>query len=597
MEEEQEEIPEREPELPRPIILQENNEDETAERIVDNEEQERNEETNVKEREVYSYIIHGTIDTDESKIDDDETLEARKKYIYDLRYWAWKRLNAELKINQNNVHWDNVLAYNYRHSSDSIWSKMFSPPVYWSPLETLGDVVSRVNEAGIFGKYDFENVELTEANVSIIRTIARQLYVNNTVLLYGFSVGGLVVQRICEILNVCVKNDKLSELILGLILEKDNLKTFKVATFGSIYIAPLSRVKNINLVNYMMVDDVVTRTNFFEFGLGFTVPLSEKFDEEDGELGYIMNKKNERLYQYMIYKDTNVFFLEKWTTSWLLTNHKEEVHKKNFIQYRINELKQAFSKHNPKYDLLFNKLLKNHVASIYKLPFVERENEEEVAVSTTESVEPVTIINITISQPVDTVEELIETAVTFTPDFYEEERNYISERARKTRIENKLRESQQAKYEYEEAQQRILEQGLARAERARRRRGDEVINTPVDKGIRLRRRNAMKQIQEEINDISHHTADNILELHQTQEKPIIIAEEPEEDMLDFSLILGQIEAKAMFLKGDGLLSFRKLTNDAIDRGKRNRDRIPEASSMEIAGGAFRRKKFQNIQPL
>jgi hypothetical protein len=77
-----------------------------------------------------------------------------------------------------------------------------------------------------------------------------------------------------------------------------------------------------------------------------------------------------------------------------------------------------------------------------------------------------------------------------------------------------------------------------------------------------------------------------LELHQKQEKPIILAEEPEQDMLDFSFILGQIEAKAMFLKGDGLVSFRLLTNEAIDRGKRNRGRIPEASSVEAAGGGY-----------
>jgi len=544
----------------------------------------------LQENEVYAYIIHGTMDSDESKIDNDEALDMRKKYIYDLRYWAWKRLNAELKPHHSQVQWDNVMAYNYRHSSDSIWSKMFAPPVYWSPVESLGEVVTKINEAGLFGKYDFENAELTEANVSIVRTIAKQVNSDNTVLLYGFSVGGLVVQRICEILNVCVKNSRLSQLILGLVLDYDKLERLKVATFGSIYISPIERVDFIDIMNYMMVDDVVTRTNLFEFGLGFTVPLSDEFEEEDGDTGYLLNGKDERLYQFMIYEDTNLMFLEKWTTSWLFVNEKEEVSRKNFIQYKINELKSAFSKHNPKYDLLFNKLLKAHTYSLYDLQFIEHENVPVAAAAEVPAAPVGAQINVEIVQPetVETVEELIRGTVTFTPDFYTEERNYVSEQARRTRINNKLRESQQAKQAYDEAQQRILEQEEQRNERARRRRGDEIISTQVDKGIRLRRRNAIKQIQEEINDISHHAADNILALHETQSKPIIAAEEPEQDMLDFSFILGQIEAKAMFLKGEGLTNFRSLTSSAIDRGIKNRVRIPQAASAAAAGGGSKK---------
>jgi hypothetical protein len=538
----------------------------------------------LQENEVFTYIIHGTMDSDESKIDNDEALDMRKKYIYDLRYWAWKRLNAELKEHHIPVQWDNVLAYNYRHSSDSIWAKMFAPPVYWSPVESLGEVVSKMNDAGLFGKYDFENAELTEANISIVRTIAKQIQEDKTVLLYGFSVGGLVVQRICEILNICVKNERLSQLILGLVLDYDKLERFKVATFGSIYISPIERVEYIDIMNYMMVDDVVTRTNLFEFGLGFTVPLSDEFEEEDGDIGYLLSGKDERLYQFMIYNESNLMFLEKWSTSWLFVNHKEEVPRKNFIQYKINELKSAFSKHNPKYDLLFNKLLKAHTYSLYDLQFIEHENAANIPeAAPVISAQP---INVSIIQPEGTVEQLVQGTVTFTPEFYTEEKNYITEKSRRTRINNKLKEAKEAKRAYDEEQERLSLQEEQRNERARRRRGDEIITTQVDKGIRLRRRNAIKQIQEEINDISHHAADNILELHQKQEKPIILAEEPEQDMLDFSFILGQIEAKAMFLKGDGLVSFRLLTNEAIDRGKRNRGRIPEASSMEAAGGGI-----------
>jgi hypothetical protein len=260
--------------------------------------------------------------------------------------------------------------------------------------------------------------------------------------------------------------------------------------------------------------------------------------------------------------------------------------KKNFIQYKITELKNAFSRHNSKYDLLFNKLLKAHTHSLYNTPFIERENETAVITPVVPGFVPPQEINIDIIQPEDvrTVEDkIVQGNLDYAPAFTEE-RDYVMEAARRTRINNKLRESQQAKQEYDAEQQRILLQEQQRAERANRRRGDEVISTQVNKGVRLRRRNAIKQIQEEINDISHHTADNILSLHETQNVPIIAAEEPEQDMLDFSMILAQIEAKAMFLKGEGLTNFRLLTTNAIDRGKQNRGRIPQAAAAAAGGG-------------
>jgi len=524
------------------------------------------EEEVLAENQVFTFIIHGTMDEDESKIDDDEDLEKRKKYIYDLRYWAWKRLNAVLEKGRNPVAWDHVMAYYYRHSEDSIWSKMFSPPVYWSPVDSLGNVMTKVTEAGVFGKYDFANAELTEANISIVRNIAKYLYQENTVLLYGFSVGGFVVQRICEILNVCVKNERLSELILGVVLNDLMLNRFKVATFGSSYIAPMDRVKDVRIMNYILLDDVVTRTNFFEFGLGFTLPTFEEFTEEDGDSGFVLNHSRKKLYQFMAYNDTNIFYLQKWSTEWLIYEKPEEIRKKNFIEYKIDELKNKYSKHNAKYDLLFNKLLKSHAYAISELDTVEYTRVMEgqaAAVAATDipvPVAPATRIDVRVVEPVDTVEELVvQGVVRLSDDFYANQRNYVSEESRQARIDRKLREAQEARIALDEAMQRREDQVAQRAARARKRA-------------------AIKEVREEMNDISHHAADDILELHHDQNVPIIVAEEPEQDMLDFSLIMAQLETKAMFLKGDGLVNLRSLTRSAIDRGKSNRTRLPAAAA-------------------
>ena len=490
-------------------------------------------------------------------MDDTDNLDSRKKYIYDLRYWAWKRLNAELNETQQQVEWENVNAYYYRHNEDSIWQKMFTPPVYWSPIETLGELAEKVTESGFFNKYDFGNAELEEANIQLLRTIAKQLYDNNTVLLYGFSIGGLVVQRICEVLNTCLKNEKLSELILGVELEEDDVHRLKVATFGSLYISPFERVQNINIQNYMMRDDVATRTNFFEFGLGFLVP---KFDDENAKVGFVYNRKGEKLYHFLNLYDNNIVYLQKWNTSWLFFNDEEEIKKKNFLEYSVSQLRTLHNEHNPKYDLLFNKLLKAHSHSLFELENIDRVDEEKQEQQTETSQ-----IDIEIIEPVNTVEELVEGMVTLTTTFYMNERDYIMEETRKTRINKKLKAAKEARIDYDEAISLVSDQNTQRT-------------------TRLLRRNALKEIRQEINDISHHAAEDILDLYKEQNKPLTSAEEPEESMLDFSIIMGQLEAKAMFLKGDGLTNLRTLTTDAINRGKSNRERLPVISVAAAGGG-------------
>jgi hypothetical protein len=227
--------------------------------------------------------------------------------------------------------------------------------------------------------------------------------------------------------------------------------------------------------------------------------------------------------------------------------------------------------HNSKYDLLFNKLLKAHSHSLFELPNIDR---VEPTVGTEQGIKEESKIDVEYTQPVDTVEELVEGMVTLTPTFYMKERDYIMEETRKTRINKKLKVAKEARQEYDEAISRVSDQNTQRT-------------------TRLIRRNALKEVREEINDISHHTATDILELYKEQDKPITIAEGPEENMFDFSIIMGQLEAKAMFLNGDGLLNLRALTADAINRGKANRNLLPIVPNLgsvtaSAAGGGYKK---------
>jgi hypothetical protein len=241
-------------------------------------------------------------------------------------------------------------------------------------------------------------------------------------------------------------------------------------------------------------------------------------------------------------------------------------------------LKELYNKHNSKYDLLFNKLLKNQVTNYLELTTIEFTNQSNVAnpheAPAVVAVPVVVAVNIEVEAPLTTVDELVNQGIVrFDNNFYRDQLNYIQDPPRKTRIDNALRLAQEAREELEESM---------------RRRGEQ----NAQRDARVKRRATIQEVRNEMNDISHHTADSILQLHETQHIPVLIAEEPEQDILDFSLIMAQLETKAMFLEGDGLKSLRAITRAAIDRGKANRDMIPAArnAAAAAAGGGRRRKK-------
>jgi hypothetical protein len=523
-------------------------------------EQEEQEEQEEEEQETHVFIIHGTLDPNDNGIDTDEELEKRQKYIYDLRYWTWKRLNS-LGTFRESVEWENVEAFFYRHTEDSVWSRMFSPPIFWTPIDNAGTVFNKIAQAGVFGKYDFGNTELTETNLSIVRRIAQLINKRHNVLLYGFSVGGLVVQRVCELLNICSYNEELSSLILGLDLDVDDLQNFlKAATFGSIYISPNEKVDNVSLINYMLVDDVATRTNFFDFGFGYLVPNFEDYDPE--YIHYICNQYTTILYEYLKIENTNVVYLHKWHSEWYdVWKKKQEIGAKVFTDYRIEELKNLYREHNAKYDLVFNKLVKSRTNDVEDLPQTCRRPSAAAVENAPAPIEPLPNA-IRYVDVATTVEELIEDEIHVPEDFYNQQDDYI--RRKSATLNRKLREAEEAREALDAAELRREDQKSQRDARARRRE-------------------ALKELRTDLVDITENGAVDLLTRTNTVE-----AENPEEDILNVSNILAQLEARSVFLKGDGLKNMRFLTTQAINRGIGRRNQI-----QRVQGGSKRNKKEQS----
>ena len=523
-------------------------------------EEDEQEEQEEEEQETHVFIIHGTLDPNDNGIDTDEELEKRQKYIYDLRYWTWKRLNS-LGTFRESVEWENVEAFFYRHTEDSVWSRMFSPPIFWTPIDNAGTVFNKIAQAGVFGKYDFGNTELTETNLSIVRRIAQLINKRHNVLLYGFSVGGLVVQRVCELLNICSYNEELSSLILGLDLDVDDLHNFlKAATFGSIYISPNEKVDNVSLINYMLVDDVATRTNFFDFGFGYLVPNFEDYDPE--YIHYICNQYTTILYEYLKIENTNVVYLHKWHSEWYdVWKKKQEIGAKVFTDYRIEELKNLYREHNAKYDLVFNKLVKSRTNDVEDLPQTCRRPSAAAVENAPAPIEPLPNA-IRYVDVATTVEELIEDEIHVPEDFYNQQDEFI--RRKSATLNRKLREAEEAREALDAAELRREDQKSQRDARARRRE-------------------ALKELRTDLVDITENGAVDLLTRTNTVE-----AENPEEDILNVSNILAQLEARSVFLKGDGLKNMRFLTTQAINRGIGRRNQI-----QRVQGGSKRNKKEQS----
>jgi hypothetical protein len=397
--------------------------------------------------------------------------------------------------------------------------------------------------------------------MTIVRRIADLIHKKQKVLLYGFSVGGLVVQRICELFNICSYNTELSKLILGIDLDVEDLQQlFQAATFGSIYISPKEKVDQVSLINYMLVDDVATRTNFFDFGFGHLVPNFEEYDPE--VIHYICNQYTTILYEYLKMEDTTLIYLHKWHSEWYdVWKKKEEIPLKVFTDYRMEELKKLYREHNAKYDLVFNKLVKSRTNSVDDLPQTCRRS-SAATVDTPQRLEPIPSA-IRYVDVATTVEELIEDEVHVPEDFYTHQDQFVRRKA--VALNRKLKEAEEAREDVEAAESKKADQKSQRDARARRR-------------------DTLKELRTELVEITENGAVELMTHTNTVE-----AEHPEEDMLNFSNILAQLEARSVFLRGDGLKNIRFLTSQAINRGMSHRNQIQRTQ-----GGSKRSRSLPSI---
>jgi hypothetical protein len=309
----------------------------------------------------------------------------------------------------------------------------------------------------------------------------------------------------------------------------------------------------------MLVDDVATRTNFFDFGFGYLVPNFEEYDPQ--YIHYICNQYTTILYEYLKIEDTNVVYLHKWHSEWYdVWKKKEEIESKVFTDYRIEELKNLYREHNSKYDLVFNKLIKSRTNDVEDLPQSCRRSSAAVVENEQLPLEPIPEA-IRYVDVATTVEELIQDKVRVPEDFYNKQDNYIRRKA--TILNRKLKEAEEAREALEAAELKKEDQNTQRDARARRR-------------------DALKELRTDLVDLTENGAVDLMTTTNSVE-----AESPEEDMLNFSNILAQLEARSVFLKGDGLKNMRFLTTQAINRGIGYRNQI-----LRMQGGSKRGKNSE-----
>lgn len=84
---------------------------------------------------------------------------------------------------------------------------------------------------------------------------------NNKVIIVGHSYGGAVASKIAELFS---KNRP-----------KEECDRLHIATMGSIYISPKNKVENIDIINYMHVNDISMNCN------GLKQPVLSDFQNED----------------------------------------------------------------------------------------------------------------------------------------------------------------------------------------------------------------------------------------------------------------------------------------------------------------------------
>jgi len=129
-------------------------------------------------------------------------------------------------------------------------------------------------------------IETLQGSIPLIVQIMQQICSEKKVFLFGHSFGGLIVNRICEEIAKCLKEEGYFEkkygTYSGITLDKifDNFMFCLIAaSFGSIYIPKKENLGLINLINYMYINDVAIRCNFQEL-IGWDGYIQELFGSD-----------------------------------------------------------------------------------------------------------------------------------------------------------------------------------------------------------------------------------------------------------------------------------------------------------------------------
>jgi hypothetical protein len=156
--------------------------------------------------------------------------------------------------------------------------------------------------------------------VSFIIKIIQQLCDGKEIYLYGHSYGGLIVNRICEEIQLCITDEQYAmeyyELTKNEIkVLKKKYKKLQAATFGSIYIPKKQKMVNINIINYMYIGDLSIRSNFYELTTDSNNNRIKLPSHDDLDRNFLCNN-NSLLLRYNSKRITNtdydVIYLNKY---------------------------------------------------------------------------------------------------------------------------------------------------------------------------------------------------------------------------------------------------------------------------------------------
>jgi len=147
-----------------------------------------------------------------------------------------------------------------------------------TPTEPVQDIIKEKPRETIEGVIKVTESLLEKVKKRLLKNKSGRKSVN--VYVFGHSYGGLILNRLCEELQIIANNDAEFKEILK--------KHFKALGLNSIYLADSHNIPDVNLINYMNIGDVALRLNKFE--LLFRKPSMQEF-EQKSVVGSIMHIK------------------------------------------------------------------------------------------------------------------------------------------------------------------------------------------------------------------------------------------------------------------------------------------------------------------